>query len=81
MAGSVGARQTSVWPAGWVASVRVSGKMSEGLARVKPFGEFWNTEQVQPHQLRRGKTLVPTHLLDSWALLISSEISTNLSNF
>ena len=35
-----GAGQTSVCPAGWIASVRASGKMSAGLARVKPFGEF-----------------------------------------
>ena len=60
MAGSAGARQTSVCPAGCIASVPGSGKMSAGLARVKPFGVFRKTEQVQPHEPRRGKKLVPT---------------------
>ena len=62
VAGSAGAGQTSVCPAGWIASGRVSGKMSAGLARVKLFGEFRKAEQPQPHQPKRGKTLVPTYL-------------------
>ena len=53
VADSAGAGQTSVCPAGWIASGRVSRKMSAGLARVKLFGEFRKAEQPQPHQPNR----------------------------
>ena len=56
--GGGGAGQTSVCPAGWIASVRGSGKMSVGEGEtVRGVPE---TKQFQPHQLKRVKTLLPT---------------------
>ena len=40
-----------------------------GLARVKPFGEFWKPEQHQPHQPKMGKRIVPTGSCSSYFTL------------
>ena len=45
--------------AGWIASVQVSGKMSAGIARVKPFGEFRKTQTASASPTEEGQDAVP----------------------
>ena len=59
VAGSAGAGQTSVCPAGWIASGRVSEKMSAKLARVKLFGEFGKPNSLSLTNRRGARLLSP----------------------